>query len=52
MSKLTNLVAESAVLAGRLLEARLEQDRNAKRVKRLEADFRAVDQKIRQEQGA
>lgn len=51
MSKLSDLEEELAVQAGRLLEAKLELDRNARRVKRLEADFREVERKIRDEQG-
>ena len=50
MSKLSDLEEELAVQAGRLLEARLELDRNASRVKRLEAEFREVEGKIRDEQ--
>lgn len=51
MSKLSDLEEELAVQAGRLLEAKLELDRNARRVKRLEAEFREVERKIRDEQG-
>lgn len=52
MTTLTKLTAQSALLAGRLLEARMDQDRIEQRVKDLEADFRKVEGKIREEQGA
>ena len=52
MSQINKLAAQSALIAGRLLEARMDQDRIEQRVKDLEADFREVESKIREEQGA
>ena len=52
MTTLAKLTAQSALIAGQLLEARLDQDRSAARVKDLEADFCEVEKQIREEQGA
>ena len=49
MSKLSDLEEELAVQAGMLVEARLDQDRKARRVKSLEAEFREIERKIREE---